>query len=520
MLAVAIIVFRETLEAALIVSIVLAASLGVPGRGRWITGGVVAGAIGAGIVALFAAAIAQAFSGNGQELLNAAVLCLAVCMLGWHNVWMAHHAKEMAGDARALGQQVASGARPLAALALITGAAVLREGSETVLFVFGVIASSQDAPLLMLAGGILGLLAGAAVGVALYFGLLRIPVQRLFAVTSGMVLLLAAGLASQAAAFLVQANILPPLGNEIWDTSFLLTENSIPGRVLHTLVGYVARPEGIQLVAFAVTLLAIGLPMRLIATPRRVAAAAALLAIGLTGLPGAAHAELKVRYPQVDYRELEFEHNGLVTFGAKGSGFDHAQSYTNEIGYGVLPWWQIEMEGELASGAGQPLTWAATTLENTFQITEPGRYFLNLGMFVEYSQATGQAPNGFLVEPIIQKELPDFLGLDTLHTLNLALAHDVGANSSKATTFDVAWQSVIRLNHLFAPGFEYYGEVADIAHAASFNHQQNLIGPVLTGRESFAPFGTLKYEVGYLFGMTTASPTGAVRWRLEYELAF
>src|SRR6185437_11293106 len=177
------------------------------------------------------------------------------------------------GDARALGRQVAAGARPLAALAVITGAAVLREGSETVLFVFGVIASSNDAPLLMFAGGVLGLLAGVAVGAALYFGLLRIPVQRLFAVTSGMVLLLA-GLASQAAAFLVQANILPPLGNEIWDTSFMLTENSIPGRVLHTLIGYVARPEGIQLVAFVATLLAIGIPMRLIARPNRVAAVA------------------------------------------------------------------------------------------------------------------------------------------------------------------------------------------------------------------------------------------------------
>lgn len=280
MLATAIIVFREVLEAALIVSIVLAASLGVPGRERWVAAGVAAGAAGAAVVALFAAAIADAFAGNGQELLNAGVLCLAVAMLAWHNIWMASHAREMAADARALGRAVAAGHRPLIALALIPGAAVLREGSETVLFVYGVAASSVDGAPALLAGGLLGLAGGAALGTALYFGLLRIPVGRLFMVTSWMVLFLAAGLASQAASFLVQAGLLPPLGESLWDTSFLLTESSIPGRVLHTLIGYAARPQGIQLLAFGLTLLAIGVPMLLIArgTATRRATPAGLVA--------------------------------------------------------------------------------------------------------------------------------------------------------------------------------------------------------------------------------------------------
>ena len=158
-----------------------------------------------------------------------------------------------------------------------------------------------------------------------------------------------------------------------------------------------------------------------------------------------AFADLQVRMPTVDYRELEFEHNGLITFDAKGSSLNRAQSYTNEVGYGVLPWWEIELEGELASGGGEHLMWEAVTLENTFQLTEPGEYFFNLGFFFEYSQSTLRgAPSGVTFGPIIQKELNDVLGLDTVHTLNLFLSRDIGHNATKETGFSYAWQSVIR----------------------------------------------------------------------------
>ena len=522
MLAIAIIVFREVLEASLIVGIVLAASVGIPRRGRWVASGIAAGVLGAALVAGFAASIAGAFEGNGQELLNATILLLAVGMLGFHNIWMARHAREMAANAGSVGRQVAAGVRPLAALAMITGAAVLREGSETVLFVFGILAGTHEGFPALLAGGLLGLAGGMASGAAIYFGLLRIPLHRLFVVTSWMVLLLAAGLAAQAAAFLVQADLLPPLGNQVWNTSWLLSENSIPGRVLHTLIGYVARPEGVQVIAFVATMVAIGLPMRLIGRPRRTTVATvALLAAGILGLPHHARADLQVRMPTVDYRELEFEHNGLLTFGPHRSGFDHAQSYTNSIGYGVLPWWKVELEGEMEAGAGQPLTWTANTMENTFQLTEPGEYAFNLGVFAEYSQSTARGvANGVTAGPIVQKELNDVFGIDTLHTLNVFLTHDVGHDSRQATGLDLAWQSILEWRALLSPGFEYYGTIDDLAHAGPYNRQQHLIGPVLTGRYTFAPYGDITYQVGYLFGLTSASPRGAVRWQVEYELAF
>jgi high-affinity iron transporter len=267
MLGAAIIVFREVLEAALIVGIVLAASTGAPRRGFWISTGLAGGVVGAGLVALFAAEIASAAAGIGQELLNAVILLLAVGMLGWHNIWMSRHGRELAATAREVGDAVISGARPLYVLAVVVGLAVLREGSETVLFLYGIAAGGGLGVGSLLAGGTLGLAGGVAVGAALYLGLLRIPTRRLFTVTSWMVLLLAAGMASQAAGYLVQADLLPPLGDAVWDTSAVLTEDSILGKALHTLIGYVSRPEGIQILFYLVTLCAIWLLTRVVGNP-------------------------------------------------------------------------------------------------------------------------------------------------------------------------------------------------------------------------------------------------------------
>jgi len=262
MLPTALIVFREVLEAALVVGIVLAASQGVPRRGTWVGAGIAGGIAGAALVAGFAEQIAAALAGVGQELFNAAVLFTAVAMLGWHNVWMGRHGRELAIEASDIGKLVRSGARPLYALAVVVGLAVLREGSELVLFLYSIVAANGTDAVSFGLGFALGVAAGVGVGALLYFGLLRIPLKHLFTVTSWLILLLAAGMAAQGAAFLVQADVLPSLGDGIWDTSWLLTEHSIPGQVLHALVGYVARPAGIQIVFYAVTLVIIGVLMR------------------------------------------------------------------------------------------------------------------------------------------------------------------------------------------------------------------------------------------------------------------
>jgi high-affinity iron transporter len=262
MFATALVVFREVLEAALIISIVMAACHNVPGRVGMVGLGIGTGLFGSVLAALFAGVIADAVAGMGQELLNATILLLAVAMLGWHSIWMSKHGRELTRHVGSIGKAVSAGSRPLYALAVVTGVAVLREGSETVLFLYGIAAGGDNTIAALLGGGLLGLAAGVGAGAALYFGLLRIPVRQLFTVTNWMVLLIAAGMASQAAGFLVQAGFLPPLGAPLWDTTALLSETSLLGKVLHALIGYVSRPAGIQLLFFLLTLGVIGILTR------------------------------------------------------------------------------------------------------------------------------------------------------------------------------------------------------------------------------------------------------------------
>ena len=211
MLASLLIVFREVFEAGLVVGIVLAATEGVPLRGAWIASGIGCGIAGAGLLAAFAGALSRTVAGNGQEVFTASVLGIAVVMLGWHQLWMANHGREIARQMKELGAAVALGRKSLMAMAVVVAVAVLREGAEVVLFLYGIAVSSNEG-----FGRCLSAVCSAsprfAVAYLLYRGLVAIPVARLFTVTSWLIALLAAGMAGQAAATLAGADSDPKLG--------------------------------------------------------------------------------------------------------------------------------------------------------------------------------------------------------------------------------------------------------------------------------------------------------------------
>jgi high-affinity iron transporter len=253
MLAALVIVFREVLEAGLIVGVVLAASRGVNGRNGAVALGVLAGILGSVFVAIFAASISDAFDGRGQEIFIAAILLFAVLMLAWHVVWMAQHAREMTQHLRQLGSDVTAGRQSLFALGAAVAIAVMREGSEVVLFMTGIFMQGNDTMGELLIGSSVGLLLGAVVSTVLYFGLAAIPLKRMFSVTGVLVTLLAAGLAASAVKQLSNAGLINVFDTSLWDSSSILSEDSWPGRILHVLIGYMDRPTGMQLIAYCLT---------------------------------------------------------------------------------------------------------------------------------------------------------------------------------------------------------------------------------------------------------------------------
>jgi high-affinity iron transporter len=269
MLASFIIVFREMLEAGLIVGIVLAATAGIQNRAPYLIGGVLAGIAGACLVAACIGWLSSAFAGNGQDVFNASILGFAVIMLGWHTIWMARHGREMSREMKRLGRAVTQGETSLVAMAIVVAIAILREGSEVVLFLFGLATAAKLTAGAVVAGSAGGLAAGAAMSWLLYRGLLAIPVSRLFGVTSWLIALLAAGMAGRAAALLANDDLIPAFGYQLWDTSWLLSQDSLAGRALAALVGYSDRPMGIQLLAYLATLVTLITATRLINRPAR-----------------------------------------------------------------------------------------------------------------------------------------------------------------------------------------------------------------------------------------------------------
>jgi len=115
----------------------------------------------------------------------------------------------------------------------------------------------------VVAGATCGIAAGAAFTGLTYWGLLAIPTRYIFSVTSWLIALLAAGMAAQSVQFLNNAGWVVVLDRTVWDTSWILSEESLLGRLLHTLIGYTERPTEMQLTVYIGTLFAMFLLMRL-----------------------------------------------------------------------------------------------------------------------------------------------------------------------------------------------------------------------------------------------------------------
>ena len=531
MLPTLIIVFREVLEAALIVSLVLAATKGLAYRNLWVAAGVLAGLVGAALVAGFAESISVLAQGMGQEFFNAGILFAAVLMLSWHNIWMGRHGREMAQQMNAIGSAVVVGSRPFYALAIVVAVAVLREGSEVVLFLYGIAVSGGNSAANMLIGGLLGLDCGVAAGAALYLGLLRIPMRYLFSVTSWMILLVAAGMASQAAAFLVQAGALPALGNRLWDTTWLLSERSIFGQLLHTMVGYASKPNGMQLVFYVVTLIVVVTLMKRLGGHRhdhkhrdrgerrskRVAAQIlAPLAIGAAGLSMAntARADFQVFSPIVVKGEAELEFQGFLT-GDKNSSKDNFQNFEFETGYGVTDNWFLELGHELEKDPGGSLHWSANEIENVFQLLPTGQYWLDVGFYAQYEMAhvKGDA-DVFNLGPILQKRFGRIVT-----TANFFFPTEIGPSSHGGTQFQYAVETRYRLIPEFQPGIQAFGNIGPLSRVMP-GEQDHRIGPSVFGFFKFNA-GTLPLTVNYtaaeLFGATPLAPARTFKWILELE---
>ncbi len=254
-----IVTLREAFEASLILGIVYTYLDKINARDQYrhvTLGGVL------GLLASVGLGVAVGFASGplldlGPDLIATAVIFLAVGLLTWHAWWMRQHARAITGQVQ---QRINEARRTqrLWIVALIAFTGVFREGAETVLFLWGLVAqAASSSGWANVAGGVAGVGTAAALGWAIFRGGRNVSLQRFFAVTTLFIMFLAAGLFSSGIGRLQGLGFLP-VTESLWDTSWLLSDGSVAGSFLAGLVGYRAQPSAFEVGAYLLYLVAAG----------------------------------------------------------------------------------------------------------------------------------------------------------------------------------------------------------------------------------------------------------------------
>jgi high-affinity iron transporter len=247
------ITLREGIEAALIVSILLAylRQLGRSDRASlvwWGTGAAITVSIAVGAVIF---AIEGEFEGTAEELFEGLVTLTAVGVLTWMIFWMRRQGARIKSELheRVDTALMAGGS----AIALLAFVAVLREGIETALFIFAAAkgtAVTSGGVVEQLVGAAIGLAIATVLGVLLYRGGIKMNLRDFFRVTGGLLIVVAAGLFAFSIHELQEAGVLPFLTGTAFDISAALPDDSGVGGILRALIGYQANPTWLEVVAW------------------------------------------------------------------------------------------------------------------------------------------------------------------------------------------------------------------------------------------------------------------------------
>jgi high-affinity iron transporter len=242
-----VVTLREGFEAALILGIVCTylQKIGAERYYHYVTRGGLLGVLASIVLGVLVSVLSGPLLDFGPDVIALGVIFLAVIVLTWHGYWMRQHARAVKGDVqRRIDEAQATHRLWIVGVLAFTG--VFREGAETVLFLWGLMAqATSTSGWAGAAGAVLGLLMAAALGWAIFRGGRHVSLPRFFAITSVFLLLLAAGMFSTGVGRLEAMGVLPQ-SSIAWDTSFVLDDHGFVGGFLNGLVGYRAKPSLVE----------------------------------------------------------------------------------------------------------------------------------------------------------------------------------------------------------------------------------------------------------------------------------
>lgn len=251
-----IIVFRETLEAGLIVGIILTVldRLGALRHARHVWSGVAAAVAASAAAWGLLASATQSAQGQWETIIEG-VISLAACgVLTYMVFWMDRQAKQIRPHIEHE-VEAAVGQRTLMAMFMLSFVAVFREGAETALFLQAV--AIQNSGFVSLGGGVLGGGLALCVTALIFVGGRKMPLRPLFRYTGFVLLLMAAGLLAYGIHELHELGWIPPVVDPVWNTNHLLNEKEGVGSFLKALFGYNGNPSLVEVTAYGVYLVTV-----------------------------------------------------------------------------------------------------------------------------------------------------------------------------------------------------------------------------------------------------------------------
>lgn len=255
MFKIAVVVFRESLEIALLLSIIMAVTKPIQSSRTSIIMGGLLGLVMASLFAFFTRTLTNMIDGLGDELFDSCIILLTSLIISWTVVWMQGYTQRIQKDVGELSNKISSGKANKFMLVLVVAIAIFREGAEILLFIYSISSTESIRVNDYIIGLGLGSFFGVLVGVIIYTGLIKFAGRYVFKISTILLILIAAGLASGAAGILTSSGIIETMSDQLWDSSWLIEDRSITGKLLNIIAGYDARPNGMQLLFYFGTIL-------------------------------------------------------------------------------------------------------------------------------------------------------------------------------------------------------------------------------------------------------------------------
>jgi high-affinity iron transporter len=249
MFKIAIIIFRECLEIALLLGVILASTSHIKNSRIYVIMGAMTGIVLASIFAFFIRTVTTVYGTYGDEIFDSSVILLTAVIISWTVVWMQGYTQKIKNNLGKLAEKITTNNASKTLLVAIVASTIFREGAEIILLVYGISSASLSASEYVI-GLVIGSISGFIVGVVIYTGLIKLAGKYIFKISTVLLILIAAGLASEAAGILTSVGVIEMYRETLWDTSWLIDNNSIVGKLLHITVGYDSKPNGMQIIFY------------------------------------------------------------------------------------------------------------------------------------------------------------------------------------------------------------------------------------------------------------------------------